>query len=140
MELISNAELVEIFLLSQENADAQFQYWLSVSFAAIVASSAAGSRINTNIRHLLAALYLLAACVFVIKFLGAQSAIGMYYEEMTVRGLNNTNNLLPPIATNLMIWFRRILFLGGSITTVWFLYNKHTLLNAEGDKDGPADT
>ena len=127
MNLISNAELVEIFLLSQENADAQFQYWLSVTFAVIVASSVAGERLNSKIRIWLTTLYLMAAGIFIIKFLGAQSAIGMYYEEMSMRGLSNTNNALPAFSTSIMIWFRRILFLAGTVTAIWFLYNSDLL-------------
>lgn len=127
MELISNAELVEIFLLSQENADAQFQYWLSVSFAVIVASSVAGERLNSKVRIWLTTLYLLAASIFIIKFLGAQSAIGMYYQEMSLRGLSNTNNVLPAFSTSIMIWFRRVLLVAGTITSIWFLYNSDML-------------
>ena len=128
MDLISNAELVEIYWLIQERVDAQFQYWLSVSFAVIVACFVAGERLNSKLRLLLTALYFLAAGVFIMKYFTNQTALIMYVSEMNSRALNYrdlgaSEYLLPTI-----VWFRQILFLVGTITTIWFLYSNHTQL------------
>lgn len=121
MDLISNAELIEIYLMAQAHVDAQFQYWLSVSFAVIVASFVAGDRLSLKIRMWLAGLYMLAVGVFVLKFLNGQIAIGMYVSEMNSREINSGESMISTYGVPMMVWFRRLLFLLGTITTLWFL-------------------
>jgi hypothetical protein len=58
METMTTAEIVELAILSLSQVDAQFQYWISASFAVIVASDLVGDDATRIIRWAISALYL----------------------------------------------------------------------------------
>ena len=61
MDQISNSDLLQLVLQQRSSIDLQFQFWLSITFAVIVASFTAGSRLVPKLRSLTALLYLLAS-------------------------------------------------------------------------------
>ena len=55
MEQYSPAELSELFLQAQALIDTQFQYWMSITFAVVVAGFVAGERLEWVGQHRLRA-------------------------------------------------------------------------------------
>ena len=60
MDQIPTADLLSLLLTQRGSIDLQFQFWLSITFAVIVAGFVAGRRLDFKLRLLAAALYVLA--------------------------------------------------------------------------------
>lgn len=121
MDAISNAELLELFFTAQEFLEAQFQYWMSISFAVIVAVSVVGDRITTAVRYTLSLLYLLSTALFLLRYASAIGELTLIADAATARGIvgDMGRSLRWPIAS-----IRTVLFLGGTVATLWFLFQK----------------
>ena len=116
MDQFSAAELVEIFYLTMTVADTQFQYWITVTFAAVVAGFIAGDRLKKRLRIAAASLYLLASFVLISRFFAtALSAgrVGMAMEEMGV-------DIVRPVGT-LVVVARILLFILGTVAALYVL-------------------
>jgi len=66
-ERYSPAELSELFLQAQSMADTQFQYWITVTFAVLVAGFVARERLSARLRNVIAFLYVIATCHFWLR-------------------------------------------------------------------------
>lgn len=75
MENYTFAELTEFYLMGQAGMDTQFYYWVTVTFAAVVAGFVAGDRLTWRLRIVIAILYLLASSALVIRFVTSARAI-----------------------------------------------------------------
>jgi len=60
MDQIPTSDLLSLLLTQRGSIDLQFQFWLSITFAVIVAGFVAGRRLDFKLRLLAAALYVLA--------------------------------------------------------------------------------
>lgn len=114
MESLSTAEILQLALYTMELVDAQFEYWLAVTFAVIVASYSARNHLNRRIRLVLSGLYILVTFVFFFRYVGI--------------GFNGV--MLIDAAKEQGVAWRSVRFLGtfrifawvvGSIVTLWFL-------------------
>ena len=88
MEAFSAAELIELTLIANELLDAQFEYWLSISFAAVVATFIGGDYLSRKMRYVLVVLYLLASTLLIFKYLsvlGWTTNISTLSAEVTPR-------------------------------------------------------
>ena len=68
MDQYSFAELTEFYFLTRSDADTQFQFWISITFAVIIAAFAAGEHLTRKLRYIAATLYMLATIALVILF------------------------------------------------------------------------
>ena len=60
MEQFSPAELAETAFLTRASMDDQFQYWISITFAAVAAVFIAGKRHTQTMRYVIVVIYALA--------------------------------------------------------------------------------
>ncbi len=67
MEQYSPAELSELFLQAQALIDTQLQYWMSITFAVVVAGFVAGKRLTLRLRCIVGVLYALATFTLLIR-------------------------------------------------------------------------
>jgi len=72
---IAEVQLLQLFLEVNSDIDTQFQVWVSITFAVLVASFVAGHRLSRFARTGLVALYLCAAAVLLIRYLRAGALI-----------------------------------------------------------------
>ena len=63
MDQIPTSDLLNLLLTQRASIDLQFQFWLSITFAVIVAGFVAGRRLDLKLRLLAAALYVLASAL-----------------------------------------------------------------------------
>ena len=63
MDQFSPAELAELYFIRESVIDAQFQFWITITFAVIVANFIAGNRLSQRSRYAAALLYALAVVV-----------------------------------------------------------------------------
>ena len=68
MDQFSPFELTELFFSRESVIDTQFQYWITFTFAVIVASFVAGNRLNRRLRVVVASLYAIATIVVVSRW------------------------------------------------------------------------
>ena len=121
MELVTTAELIELYQASTGMVDAQDQYWLSITFAVIVTSYLAGDKLSIKLRAVIVFLYLLTSSLFVWRYLTGAAQIGYLAVELHSR--------LPdwPFPDGKLGVLHRLTFFFGIFTTLWFvLFQKLT--------------
>jgi len=112
----SPAELAELALLAGASMDTQFQYWISVTFAVVVASFVAGERLSRPMRLLAAVLYLLASVLLISRFLQFAQTTRMYEIALADAGS-------PTASAGRLILFTRFLLFGlGTASALYFLF------------------
>jgi hypothetical protein len=68
---MTEAELLQLFLDVNQDIDTQFQFWISITFAVLVASFVADERLSRMERLVVTALYLCAAMILLQRYLSA---------------------------------------------------------------------
>ena len=121
MDSITNAELLELFFVSNEFIESQFQYWLSISFAAIIATSIVGERMANPIRYTLIVLYVMATVLFLLRYISAVEEFRSIATEASLRNIVGDRG--EALARPTLI-LRSALFLIGASATIWFLHHK----------------
>jgi hypothetical protein len=115
MDQLSNAELIELQFSSLTLFATEFQYWMSVTFAVVVAAFVAGERLSKPVRVWVAVLYLFVSTLFAARYNATLSVASEIGRHVTLRGL-------PPTEGAALIGGLRILvFVLGTATTVWVL-------------------
>jgi hypothetical protein len=127
MDSLDTSDLIEVVLATQAYVGSQFEYWLTVSFAAIVAGAVAGDRLGPKARVFLVFLYLLATAVLTLEIFQAAQTARVVGEELFSRGLTSGG----PNLGLYQFAIRMLLFLSGTIGTCWFLINGGKILSKE---------
>ncbi len=123
----SPAEVAELALLAGASMDTQFQYWISVTFAVVVASFVAGERLSQPMRLLAAILYLLASILLISRFLQFAQTTRMY--EIA---LEDTGN--PTTSAGSLIPITRFLLFGlGTASALYFLFKAKKTQEGSGE-------
>jgi hypothetical protein len=115
MQQPSIAEIRELILMSEASIDYQIQFWLTVTFATIVASFAARRLLTKKLRALITALYLTATFVFASRWYYEVIDLLQYQDMLDEVGFENVD----PLATAIS---RIVLMLLGTFATVYFVY------------------
>ena len=116
MDSLSTAELLELMMILRDDLGTQFQYWLSITFAILIASYIAGERFLMPWRIFAAVLYGLTTAVFSIRYYVSGLNFRNYLGELGTRGDLWTDQ------TSILIGIRMTLFVVGTIGTLWFLF------------------
>ena len=69
MDQIPTADLLNLLLTQRASIDLQFQFWLSITFAVIVAGFVAGPRLHYGLRLLAAVRYVVATAHLAIRWM-----------------------------------------------------------------------
>lgn len=106
---MTEADLLQIFLDVNQDIDTQFQFWISITFAVLVASFVADERLSTAERVVVTGLYLCAAAILLQRYMSAlshlQSALRLFDESGLTR----------PAVPELAGLLRLVLFTLGSL-------------------------
>ena len=114
METVTTAELLELILASEQFIDDQLEFWLTVTFATIVASFAGDKVLTTGTRIIVSLLYMLATILFVSRWYYEAMDLNLYFSLLIQRGVH----LEEPILT---IVSRLALVLTGTVATLYFI-------------------
>ncbi len=109
------AELRELVSLSEASIDSQFQFWLTVTFAIIVASFAARHLLSGKLRHVITFLYLLSTFVFASRWYYDYLDLVQYGEMLEALGFD----VLIPFPTAIS---RILLMAIGTLVGIYFVY------------------
>ena len=121
MEQLSPAELLEFILLHESVIDSQLQFWMTATFAIVVASFAARDVLTHRMRLIVSGLYLVATFVFASRWLYQVLDILVYATALSDVGI--TGHV--PWAT---IVGRIVLMSFGTAATLYFVIvgsNRH---------------
>jgi hypothetical protein len=116
VDSLSTAELLELMMILREDMGTQFQYWLSITFAILVARYIAGERFRMSWRIFAAVLYGLTTVVFSIGYYVGGLNFRNYLGELGARGDLWTGQ------SSILMGIRMTLFMVGTIGTLWFLF------------------
>ena len=116
MDSLSTAEILDLMMILREHIGTQFQYWLSITFALLVARYIAGERFLMSWRIFAAVLYVLATAVFIISIYVGALNFRIFLGELETRGDLWTGQ------SSILVGIRMTLFMLGTIGTLWFLF------------------
>ncbi len=87
---MSEVDFIQAVMSVQADIDGQFQFWLSITFAALVASFVAGDRLPGRARVLMVLMYLVASVLLFRRYLR-----GMDYFQHVMQ-LYTASGFIPP--------------------------------------------
>lgn len=125
MESVETADLIELVLMQREALYSQMQFWLSATFAVILASFFAGSKLTGRYRLFVGLLYLLATAMTLAGWGEIGEEIMMMFDELERRGIS----IDPPWSA--IVLRLSLIAIGATITLVFLFHDRH--------KDGAAD-
>ena len=116
MEQYSPAELSELFLQAQALIDTQFQYWMSITFAVVVAGFVAGERLTLKFRFIVGLLYALATITLMLRATSSgRDAVAI------ANTLQESGSIVFHIGPSIIL--SRALLIGlGTIAALYFLF------------------
>jgi hypothetical protein len=100
------------------------QFWVSVTFAVIVARFVAGAYLRPGVLKTILVLYLMATGLSVARYSLLAARIAAYLAELETRGLSPVAQ--PPVLVNAMALFVVALPLTGTLATIYFLMGRGT--------------
>ena len=112
---IETADLMELVLIHREAMDVQLQFWMTTTFAIIVATFAARELLTFKYRILIAVLYLLATATFITRWYSDGQEINALFDELASRGMPYDQ---PTAAVRL----RFLLYVLGTSAAIYFLF------------------
>ena len=115
MEQYSPAELSELFLQAQALIDTQFQYWMSITFAVVVAGFIAGKRLTLRLRCVVGVLYALATFTLLV------SSITTGADAFAIANTLQESGSMIFQTRSSIAWSRVLLFGVGTIAALYFL-------------------
>ena len=127
MEAIDTAAILEHLAFATSHVDSQFEYWLTITFASIVAGAVTGPRLEIKVRIFLVFLYLLATALLTLEYIGASQQIIQSALALNDRGITHEGVNFGPYQFAL----RLLLFLAGTLGTCWFLLVQRNFLGGD---------
>ena len=124
-EELNSEELIQLFEVVTSSVNAQFELWLTITFAVIIASYLAGHRLAKALQYLIATLYF---AVSVLLFLMLLSAVQFSQQFDYPLGIAPESNLVVAIAVlRIAVWVL------GTVATSVFIFKGH-----KNDSSNPA--
>jgi len=118
---LSYFETLQMINLTIDRLESVFEFWLSATFAAIVASHLAGEKLTKVYAGILTSLYLIFTFSVIVRSLTWVGALERYTELLsTMRG--NLGESTPFSLVNVSIWATMIL---GTLATVFFIWHSY---------------
>ena len=102
-EKLTNEELIQLYDVATGIVSAQFELWLTITFAVIIASYIAGHRLARSLQYLIAALYTAVSVLLFLMLLGAVQ-FSQQFDALNV-GASSENNLVVAIVVlRISVW------------------------------------
>ena len=87
MNDISSAELLELRFMLESSIDVQFQVWMAITFAVVVAAYSGRAELTTPIRIAIVCIYLMAAYALFGRWITEGLRIGQIGDVLRDRGI-----------------------------------------------------
>jgi hypothetical protein len=116
---ITEVQLLQVFLDVNADVDTQFQFWISITFAVLVASYVADERLSRAERGAIAALYLCAATILLFRYLSA-----LTYLEFVLQLFDRYGVVRPTLPTPAALLRLALFTLGSLVAALSVLFPK----------------
>ena len=126
IETLSLAEAVELFYMAMETQDRFFEFWISATFAVIIACHLGSRTLTQGFSAMVAVMYTAFSVNMISRWLLAQGAVTRYRSEMFA--LLETDNRAQFIDLSRLLTLSTLVF--GTIITLFFVW--FTLKNRKG--------
>ena len=123
---MSLAEAVELFYMAMETQDRFFEFWISATFAVIIACHLGSRTLTQGFSAMVAVMYTAFSVNMISRWLLAQGAVTRYRSEMFA--LLETDNRAQFIDLSRLLTLSTLVF--GTIITLFFVW--FTLKNRKG--------
>jgi hypothetical protein len=111
---LTNEELIQLYDAMMSNINAQFQLWLTVTFAVIIASHAVGANLSRPLRYLMAVLYL-SVSILLMTLMAAAAEFGAT-GGLGFGGGDRSGSTVLIVALRFLVWIL------GSMATLIFIF------------------
>ena len=113
-------QLNELLLLSTDSYGGVLEFWISVSFAVVVASFLTSDRLNRKVIRLMTFLYILSSMFLASLYISTAVRTNHYYQQLVSAGFD-TSHFDHPV-NFLTLSLILLLFIGGTCGTVYYMY------------------
>lgn len=117
---MSEAELTSLFVESSQALDANFEFWLTVSFALVIASYLVAERIPVAVYGITITLYLTASALFMLRGHSTGRMLTSIRDQLDAMGSSIT--LITPTENSLVAGLYLFIMIGGTAGTVAFVF------------------
>ena len=118
LEELTNEELIQLYDVVTSGISAQFELWITITFAVIIASYIAGHRLAKSLQYLIAALYTAVSVLLFLMLLGAVQ-FSLQFDRANL-GISSGNNLALAVALlRIAVWIL------GTFSTIVFIFKGH---------------
>jgi len=114
VDQIPTSDLLNLVMTQRGSIDLQFQFWLTITFAVIVAAFSAGDRLPFRLRLLAAVLYFLASAHLLTRWMFDGAVGERWVQVLMSRGVDIG---IPWVA----VYLRMTLMVVGSVAGLVFL-------------------
>ena len=129
-------ELLQMVDVSINRLESVFQFWLSATFAAIVASHLTGDKLTKIYAGMLSSLYLVFTFSVIVRMIAWRDTLQSYFAALsTIRGEQGGAGMMSLVSNS--IWATVLL---GTIATVVFIWHSYLTSKrdlASGSNDEP---
>lgn len=117
-EELTNEELIQLYDVVTSSVNAQFELWLTITFAVIIASYIAGHRLAKSLQYLIAILYTAVSALLFLMLLGAVQ-FSEQFDALTA-GTSSASDVVGTIVV-----LRTSVWILGTIATIVFIFKGH---------------
>jgi len=114
-------ELNELLLTTADKFSGIVEFWVSISFAVVVACFFISGKVNRKVLKLMGFLYVLSSLFLATLYVAFAIRANHYYELMVSSGYEVAHFSNPASLTTLVLV--SILFIGGTFSTVYYMYS-----------------
>ena len=118
-EELTNEELILLYDVVTGSVNAQFELWLTITFAVIIASYIAGHRLAKSLQYLIAVLYMSVSVLLFLMLAGAVQFSAQF--DALVAGTSTAGGLV-----GVIVVLRTSVWILGTIATIVFIFKGHT--------------
>jgi hypothetical protein len=117
---LSEAELIGLFLETSQSLDSNFEFWLTVSFALLVASYLVTERLPYSVFMLTMFLYIVSTVLFMLRGMNTGRTLTSIRDQLHAR---NSEIVLIGADENMVVaglYF--VVMITGTVATIAFVY------------------
>ena len=117
-EQLTNEEVIQLYDVVAGVVSAQFDLWITITFAVIIASYIAGHRLAKSLQYLIATLYTAVSVLLFLMLFGAVQ-FSQQFDGLNL-GIASGSNLAIAVALlRIAVWIL------GTIATIVFIFKGH---------------
>ena len=117
-EELNNEELIQLYDVVTGGVNAQFELWITITFAVIIASYLAGHRLAKSLQYLIATLYMAVSVLLFLMLLGAVQ-FSQQFNALNLGASSGSNLVLAIVVLRVAVWIL------GTIATIVFIFKGH---------------